>query len=111
MVYHMSTIAWTVSSYCWVALLIPIIICCVFYRAFFTLRVVKLLAGTRTRTLIAGFSPLKVWLRALLSIVAVLLMAVALFQPRWGNEVEQITQEGRDLLIAFDISRSMLAKD
>jgi Ca-activated chloride channel homolog len=47
---------------------------------------------------------------ALLSISAVLIF-IALLQPQWGKKEFNVTQEGRDLLIALDISRSMLAKD
>ena len=41
--------------------------------------------------------------------VAVLLFTAA--RPQWGFEWEQATQRGRDIIIAIDTSRSMLAAD
>ena len=35
----------------------------------------------------------------------------ALLRPQWHKHEEVVIQEGRDLLIALDISRSMLAND
>jgi Ca-activated chloride channel family protein len=40
-----------------------------------------------------------------------LLLFLALLQPQWGKKEEQVVQEGRDLMILLDISRSMLAQD
>lgn len=107
----MSAISWSFSPYSWAVLLVPIIGFCALYRVFFTRRVIALLAGNRSRALISGFSPFKTWFRAILLCVAAVCFACALFQPRWGEEETTITREGRDLLIAIDISRSMLAKD
>jgi Ca-activated chloride channel family protein len=41
----------------------------------------------------------------------VVLLFLALLQPQWGKKEVITQQEGRDLLIALDISRSMLEKD
>ncbi len=38
-------------------------------------------------------------------------LMLAVMRPQWNKKDEQIEQEGRDLLIAVDISRSMLAQD
>ena len=46
----------------------------------------------------------------LLSLV-VLLLAVAAARPSWGKQVMQDTSTGRDLLMLFDVSRSMLSDD
>lgn len=40
-----------------------------------------------------------------------LLLFLAVLQPQWGKKESIVQQEGRDLLIMFDISRSMLAQD
>jgi len=42
---------------------------------------------------------------------AILLIFLALLQPQWNKKETTVTQEGRDLLIALDISRSMMARD
>ena len=36
---------------------------------------------------------------------------VVLLRPQWGKQDEIVVQQGRDVLIAIDISRSMLAQD
>lgn len=40
-----------------------------------------------------------------------LLLLLALARPQWGLEQETLYQRGRDLMIALDVSRSMLATD
>jgi len=63
------------------------------------------------KALIAGYAVYKPYLRFLFTLFAALSLSCALFQPRWGFEEEMVQHEGRDLLVAIDISRSMLAKD
>jgi Ca-activated chloride channel family protein len=42
---------------------------------------------------------------------ALSLLIVAAARPRWGTREETVIQSGRDLVIALDVSRSMLAPD
>ena len=104
-------ISWSYSPFCWAFLCIPIIIFCALYRLIFTVRTVQLLAGGRMQQLVTGHRRYKPYLRFILYVMAALSVSLALLQPRWGFEQEIVQQEGRDLLIAVDISRSMLAKD
>lgn len=50
-------------------------------------------------------------LRAALTLAAALMLVVALAGPQYGFRWQQIEQQGVDLVIALDCSRSMLAKD
>lgn len=50
-------------------------------------------------------------LKTVLWFIAVLAIFVTLLRPQWGKVEQKIEQEGRDLLIAVDVSRSMLAQD
>jgi len=43
--------------------------------------------------------------------IAFALVIVALSRPQWGSEVEIVKQEGSQVMIALDISNSMLAED
>ena len=43
--------------------------------------------------------------------LVVLLLAVAAARPSWGKQVMQDTSTGRDLLVLFDVSKSMLSDD
>lgn len=45
------------------------------------------------------------------TLVGLALLVVALARPQWGTREEKVYQRGRDLMIALDVSRSMLARD
>ena len=43
--------------------------------------------------------------------IGIVFLLGAFLRPQWGKQEQMVTQEGRDLIIAVDISRSMLAQD
>ncbi|MBV7339660.1 VWA domain-containing protein [Chloroflexi bacterium TSY] len=43
--------------------------------------------------------------------LALLLMIVALARPQWGSTIQVVEQEGVQLMVALDVSKSMLAAD
>lgn len=49
--------------------------------------------------------------KAVFIVLAVLFMILALAQPKWGYEWKELTQEGVDIVVALDVSTSMLAED
>ncbi|MBP9764861.1 VWA domain-containing protein [Candidatus Babeliales bacterium] len=50
-------------------------------------------------------------LKYILYALGVCSLLIIILQPQWGKKEESIQQEGRDVLIAVDISRSMLCSD
>jgi Ca-activated chloride channel family protein len=68
------------------------------------------LVGTH-REFLRNVSSLKQLLKIGLMIIGCLFLCLALLRPQWDKSEETIMQEGRDLYIALDISRSMLATD
>lgn len=58
-----------------------------------------------------NFSLIKQGIKVFLLSLGACLIFLALLQPQWGTKEQQVVQEGRDLLILLDISRSMLAQD
>ncbi len=62
-------------------------------------------------TLVAGVSRPRRWLKAVLVTVAVLALVMSLAQPRWGFVWEEIHREGVDIVVALDVSDSMLVRD
>jgi Ca-activated chloride channel family protein len=46
-----------------------------------------------------------------LQLTALALIIVALAQPQWGSEVHEHQQEGLQVMVALDVSQSMLAQD
>lgn len=49
--------------------------------------------------------------RTRLILLTLLFMTLAMAQPKWGFEWEDLKQEGVDIIIAVDVSQSMLATD
>jgi len=61
--------------------------------------------------LTAGLSPTKQAIRAGLMVLALLLLVVGILGPRWGIYLEKQKVRGVDIVVAVDVSRSMLARD
>lgn len=57
------------------------------------------------------FSLRKNLIKTILLVSGSCFIFLALLQPQWGKQAQHVVQEGRDLLIALDISRSMQAQD
>ncbi len=63
-----------------------------------------------SRSVIAGIYS-RIVIKETLVLIAVIVSCIALLGPGWGDTVKEISNEGTDVLIALDVSRSMLAKD
>ncbi len=61
--------------------------------------------------LVEGEMPLRSVLRWFLLLLAVALMVTALMGPRYGIAPREVKREGVDLILALDVSNSMLAED
>ena len=61
--------------------------------------------------MVAHFSVRKNNVKALLYAIALVFIFLGLLRPQWGNKEQIVEQEGRELFVALDISRSMLASD
>lgn len=61
--------------------------------------------------LLLHFSLSKQYIKLVCMVLALLFLGIALMQPQWGMSDEKSFHQGRDLLVALDISRSMLAQD
>jgi len=63
------------------------------------------------RDLIDTISPDRRLFRQLLMVLALLLLALSLMRPQYGRRPEALRKTGIDIAFAFDISKSMLARD
>ncbi len=73
---------------------------------------IRLLVHSSHRTTIfKHFSLVKTLLKTILLCAALFMIFLAFLQPQWGKKDEHVIQDGRDLLILLDVSRSMLAQD
>lgn len=89
-------------------------LCCFFVYRLFKKRknLVTMLTGLKWESLLLkNFSVVRQRIKSLLWVVALCGLFVGLLQPQWGQKEEVIEQEGRELFVALDISRSMLAAD
>ncbi|MGD2078495.1 MAG: VWA domain-containing protein [Chloroflexota bacterium] len=49
--------------------------------------------------------------QTVLRLLALALIIIALARPQWGSEVREIQQEGLQVMVALDVSQSMLVED
>lgn len=70
------------------------------------------IVAPKLRALLAGnTSPVRRWFRGACVLGALGLLAVTLAGPRLGYDTLEVPHKGRDVIIAMDVSRSMLATD
>jgi Ca-activated chloride channel homolog len=68
--------------------------------------------GTRraAEKIVEGFYS-RIIIKEVLIFLAIIISCITLLGPGWGDKVRETTNEGTDVLIALDVSRSMLARD
>ena len=82
----------------------------VFY-IFWKRRIMSLLSLTDAwRSLIRGSRNVSS-ARHVLIILSIIVSGIVLLRPQWGETTREVRNEGSDVLIALDVSRSMLAQD
>ena len=74
-------------------------------------RIRLLVADKLKNSLIPSLSPQNTLIKLCLSLSAVCLILFSIAGPYWGFEQKKIETRGNDLIIAVDISRSMLVRD
>lgn len=70
-----------------------------------------LISPRLTGELIVGARQWSRWVVFSLQVLALALLILALARPQWGYEVTETESESRNIIIAIDTSRSMLAND
>lgn len=63
------------------------------------------------KDLVPGFTRADLTVRAVLLMTVLILGAIALARPQWGFEWRKVKRHGADILVAIDVSKSMLARD
>ena len=71
----------------------------------------RLASFSRVFALFKNFSYSKLVLKIIFSVFGFSSLFLGLLRPQWNKREEVVIQEGRDLFIAIDVSRSMLAED
>lgn len=88
--------------------LIPVYAWC-FWRKALALRI--LASNEMLRKINSGVSLQKQMLKAALLLLAFVSIVLALTEPKWNPQPQQIRRQGRDIAILLDTSKSMLAED
>ncbi len=70
-----------------------------------------MVASRLRAALISRTSPVVAWLIFATKLAALACFIIAVAQPRWGFEKRTITESGKNVIIAIDVSKSMLADD
>lgn len=75
-------------------------------------RIVRAVTGSHhSEVLFISGSYARLLIKEVLIAAAVVLLTIAFLGPGWGEETTEKKSEGTDLVIALDVSRSMLASD
>lgn len=94
---------------------LPVLVCIIgilIYAFIRRQRIIAMLATSRWSDLMLhAASPARSSIKTLLMIIGCSTLFLALLQPQWDKKEEMVEQQGRDLFIGLDISRSMLAQD
>lgn len=96
----------------WLTLLVPLCGALCVYSAARRRRGLETFTSAPLAPLLTeGFRPARPAIRAGLATLAIALLAMAIIGPRWGVYLEERRAYGVDIVVAVDVSRSMLARD
>lgn len=85
---------------------------CLVFKWYKFYTVVSKLVSSKLRTsVLKNASMVRYGFKTLFFFVGFMFLMFALLRPQWDKKEEVVEQEGRDILVALDISRSMLAQD
>lgn len=109
----LSSVYWAGSSYMpFVLFFIVGSSAILFYQLFKRHRAIGMLVlHPHAKKMVEGYSLVRVVLKTLIMTGALVALSLALLRPQWDKKEETVTHQTRDLLIALDISRSMLCQD
>jgi Ca-activated chloride channel homolog len=97
----------------WLLFAVPLVLAPAYLWCFWRkARALRVLAGHEMLARISNtVSPAKQVFKAGLLLVAFASIVLALTEPKWNPQPQQIRRKGRDVVILLDTSRSMLAED
>ncbi len=73
-------------------------------------RIVRTIFRTSAKSLV-NISKVRSLTKDSILIIAIILFCIVLLKPQWGDKTREVNNEGTDVLIALDVSNSMLASD
>jgi len=107
-----NTVAFHHDKLLWLMLFAPVLVLLKLWLDSQASGAVTAFTAARLRpVLISGTSRVLSWVVYSLYLLALCCFVIAIARPRWGSEKIDIPDRGRNIFIAIDTSRSMLAKD
>lgn len=99
-------------SYLWTLLTVPAIVALFIWAAWRRREALHHFGdGTVVSRLVSAVSARRRRWKAAAVVAGVMLLCLALAGPRYGTQLREVKREGIDLMIALDVSSSMLAED
>ncbi|MBE6308008.1 MAG: VWA domain-containing protein [Bacteroidales bacterium] len=99
-------------EYLYLLIIVPIILAIYIYSNYRRKKSLRLYGDVELlRNLMPDVSDYRPGIKFWLSLAALVLIVVALARPQFGSKKETITRQGIEVVIALDISNSMLAED
>lgn len=103
---------WLHPQYVWLLLLVPLSAGLFVYAAFIRQRLADVFGDRKMVTrLSSAISPRRRRWKALMTTMGLLFLVLAALGPRFGTRIREVRREGIDLIIALDVSDSMMAED
>jgi Ca-activated chloride channel homolog len=104
--------AWLNPTYFWTLTFVPLVVALIFMAAW-RRKAMSERFGDRelVARLTASISKRRRRWKGALRVGGVLMLALALVGPRFGTQLREVKREGIDLVIALDVSASMMAED
>lgn len=100
------------QEYLYLLLLLPLLIALFFLNEYRKSRAIKKLGESiLVRRLIPEISTARPVIKFLFFILAIASVIIMLARPQFGSKIEEIKREGVEVIIALDVSNSMLAED
>ena len=92
-------------------LLLPVVICylLILFSSKLKFNLIKILSGSGAHNFVSYLVRLKI--KLILWAVILIGLLIAFLAPQWGEYEQLVPQAGRNVVIALDVSKSMLAED
>ncbi len=100
------------TDYFWLFWFIPVLIIIFIVGRYISgLNLKKFCSKDLSSYIIPSLSNFRPWLKHILLLLAFSSIIIAIINPKIGSRTETATREGVDIIVALDVSRSMLAED
>jgi len=99
-------------EYLWLLLIVAVIIVLFLISAYVRKKRIKRIGNTNlVNLLIPDYSPARRIWKLILICLALAFMSLGMARPQFGSKLKDVTRQGVEIIVALDVSNSMLAQD